>query len=398
MSKLSSKFENKRVLLWGYGREGKSSERFLNLYCNPSCVEVFEGKREDLPIDDYDYVIKSPGVPYIYTNEPKITSQTQMFLEEFAGQTIGITGTKGKSTTTSMLYKVLKDCLPSKVCLLGNIGLPCLDSYEDMMNGAIGVYEMSCHQLANNTLSPHVAVFLNLYEDHLDYYQTRERYFEAKAHIAYFQKDTDYLFVGETVPAIKTDARVIKVDPFTEDRFKLNILGSHNQWNAQVVKDIATLVYDCKEDRVEKALEEFYGLPHRLEKFTTLNGVKYFDDSISTIPEATISAIESVKDAKTVIVGGMDRGIDYDPLIETIQKRSDINFILCYASGARILESVKDCPNVQYVENLKDATALSKKITATGSVIMSPAAASYGYFKNFEERGDFFKECVSLKP
>lgn len=398
LSTLSSKFENKRVLLWGYGREGKSSERFLNLYCNPACVEVFEGKRDDLPIDDFDYVIKSPGVPYIYTDEPKITSQTQMFLEEFAAQTIGITGTKGKSTTTSMLYKVLKDCLPSKVCLLGNIGLPCLDYYEDMKNGAVGVYEMSCHQLANNTLSPHVAIFLNLFEDHLDYYKTRDRYFEAKAHIAYFQKEDDYLFVGETVPNIKTDARVIKVDAFDEERYKLNVLGNHNQWNAEVVKSVATLVYGCDEDQVKKSLESFTGLPHRLEKFKTIGDVKFFDDSISTIPEATISAIESVKDAKTVIVGGMDRGIDYGPLIETIKERKDINFILCYASGKRILDFVKDCPNVQYVEDLKTATDLSKKITAAGSIIMSPAAASYGYFKNFEERGDYFKECVALKP
>lgn len=402
MSGLVEKFENKRVILWGYGLEGKSSERFLKTYCNTKEITVFEGNRENLPIDDYDFVIKSPGVPYIYTNEPKITSQTEMFLSEFGGRTIGITGTKGKSTTTSMIYKILKDNLNGQVCLLGNIGIPCLDAYEDMRNGAVAVYEMSCHQLANNTVSPHIAVFLNLFEDHLDYYKTRERYFEAKAHIAKYQSDEDYFIFGETVPKIDTKATKIMIPSVGEEDFDLEVLGGHNQWNAKVACEIANKLFNIGDSDIRKSLKQFSGLPHRLEKFATINGITFYDDSISTIPEATISAIESVKDVKTVIVGGMDRGIDYSPLVDAVPSYKDINFIFCYESGKRVLKEIMETAlkksisvdNCYFVEDLKAAALLAKEKTTTGSVVMSPAAASYGYFKNFEQRGDFFKSCI----
>lgn len=394
MGDIISKFENKKVLLWGYGIEGKASDRFLHKYCKASKVVIFEGKREELPYDDYDIIIKSPGVPYIYVNDPKMTSLTQLFLEEFRDQTIGITGTKGKSTTTSMIYKVLSDNLDRKVCLLGNIGIPCIDAYEEMKNGAIAVFEMSCHQLANNTVSPHIGIFLNLYEDHLDYYKTKEAYFAAKEHIATFQTAKDYLYIGKTVPGLVTGARRFTIADFTEEKYKLKVLGLHNQQNADVAYHVAVDLFECEPEGVIKSLGEFNGLSHRLEKFETIDGVNYFDDSISTIPEATINAIDSVKDTKTVIVGGMDRGIDYSALIDCIKKRKDINFILCYASGLRIYVQVKECDNVTLADDLSEAAKVAKKITAAGSVIMSPAAASYGYFKNFEERGEFFKKCV----
>lgn len=394
MDKIVEKFEGKKVLLWGYGVEGKSSEKFLYKYCKPLEIKIYEGDRDGLPIDDYDIVIKSPGVPYFDYPEEKITSMTQLFLEEFRDKTIGITGTKGKSTTTSMLYHVLSQNLNKKVCLLGNIGIPCFDAYEDMKNGAVAVYEMSCHQLANLTVSPHVAIFLNLYEDHLDYYKTKEKYADAKAHITYFQTQSDLFYKGVTVPDIKTEANVIEFDKFDDFRYELNVLGIHNQWNADVAKRVAVENFGCDENKVIASLKTFVGLPHRLEKFAQVNGVTYFDDSISTIPEATISAIESVPDAKTVIVGGMDRGIDYSPLISAVKEYKDIQFIFCYASGKRIFDEVSECNNVTYVEDLKSAVEEAKKITTAGSCIMSPAAASYGYYKNFMDRGEHFKDYV----
>lgn len=395
MNSIVDKFDGKKVLIWGYGVEGKSAEKFLNTYCNVSKMEIFEGKLEDLPIEDYDYVIKSPGIPYIYENEPKMTSLTQLFLEEFKDQTIGITGTKGKSTTTSMIYKVLSDCLDRKVCLLGNIGIPCLDAYEDMKAGALAVYEMSCHQLANNTTSPHIAVFLNLYEDHLDYYKTKDKYFKAKTHITVYQNENDILLRGENVPFIDTAAKLIDIAQFDHKKYELKVLGIHNQWNAEVAFLIATGLFDCDKDAVLKSISEFNGLPHRLEHFlTTQDGISFYDDSISTIPEATLNAIESVKDAKTVIVGGMDRGIDYSILTEGIKNYKNIHFILCYESGKRIYESVSLCSNITLTENLKTAVDIAMRITKSGSCILSPAAASYGYFKNFEERGEVFKNYV----
>ena len=391
---ITDKFYNKKVLLWGYGAEGKASEHFLKKYCQPELVEVYEGKKEALPIEDYDYVIKSPGVPYIYTDEPKMTSMTELFLEEFRDQTIGITGTKGKSTTTSMLYKVLSENLDRKVCLLGNIGIPSIDAYEEMKNGAIAVYEMSCHQLANNAVSPHIAVFLNLYEDHLDYYHTKEAYFEAKSHIAYYQTDSDYLYCGSNVPHIDTDASVIVVPDIDSAKYELNIPGLHNQWNADVVLNIACERFGVAKEAALKSLNGFNGLPHRLEKFASIDGVDWYDDSISTIPEATVNAIKSVYNTNCVIVGGMDRGIDYRGLLDEVRKRQDIRFVLCYATGERLLNDLSGCDNVIYVPDLLEAVKWAKNNVKEGAVILSPAAASYGYFKNFVERGEKFKELV----
>jgi len=392
---ITERFNGKKVLLWGYGAEGKSSENFLKRACNTASIDVFEGKREELPIDLYDIIIKSPGVPGEYRNEPKITSQTQLFLEAFRDRTIGITGTKGKSTTTSMLHAVLDNGLKDGACLLGNIGLPCLDAYEDMRDtNKIAVFEMSCHQLYNNTVSPHIAIFLNLFEDHLDYYKTKEKYFFAKSQIAAHQIEGDYLIKGNTVPYIETKATNVLIDDVNEYKYEMNILGIHNQFNAEVIYYVATKIFNLDSESVLASIRDFKALPHRLQLFATIDGVKYYDDSISTIPEASISALESVPDSKTIIIGGMDRGINYDILIDEIKRRSDINFICCYKSGEHIYSLVSECDNAYYVEDLNKAALLAKKITTAGSVILSPAAASYGYFKNFMERGDEFQRLI----
>ena len=179
------------------------------------------------------------------------------------------------------------------------------------------------------------------------------------------------------------------------EHYELRIPGVHNQLNAEFVKEIAVSVFGCREEAVRKALAQFGGLPHRLEHCGQLDGIDYYDDSISTIPEAAIRAANSISNTGTVLIGGMDRGIEYDILIDFIRQHSEIQFILAYASGKRILESVKDCPNVHYVEDLAAQVALAKKITPKGrAVIMSNAAASYGYFKNFEERGEYFRKLI----
>ena len=181
-----SELNGNRILIWGYGREGKATEHFLQRCVKPASVDIFEGKKEEIDEDDYDFIIKSPGIVMNEEN-PKYTSETELFLQQFRDQVIGITGTKGKSTTSAMLYTVLKACSSRPVLLLGNIGQPCLDYFEEVTEDTIIVYEMSCHQLAHTNVSPHIAIFLNLYEEHLDYYGTVEKYFEAKSHIAAYQ-------------------------------------------------------------------------------------------------------------------------------------------------------------------------------------------------------------------
>ncbi|MCR5672143.1 MAG: UDP-N-acetylmuramoyl-L-alanine--D-glutamate ligase [Lachnospiraceae bacterium] len=390
-----NRFDDKRILIWGYGREGKSSERFLSTYCRPASVDVFEGKREDIDEDRYDFIIKSPGIVMNDDNE-KYTSQTQIFLECFRENTVGITGTKGKSTTSALLHHVLtkagKDAL-----LLGNIGEPCLDHFGEIEKDTIVVFEMSCHQLAHVTISPHTAVFLNLFEEHLDYYGTLDRYFAAKANIARFQKDGDRLYVGGNVPMLSTDATLHRIDFNYVPDYHLTIIGKHNDYNAHFVFRIASQVYGIDEDLIRSALSEFIGLKHRLQHIGCIDGVDYYDDSISTIPSATIEALSSIENAGTVLIGGMDRGIDYTPLIEFIDSHVYLEYIFSYDSGKRIYDSINKGQNTHLTADLEEAVRLAKEITPSGmAVILSPASASYGYFKNFEERGDRFCELCGF--
>ena len=388
------KLNGKKILIWGYGREGKSTEKLLLEHCSPAQVDVYEGSRDGVHEDQYDYIFVSPGIKF-EEEDPRFTSQTEVFLEEYAPQTVGITGTKGKSTTSSMLAHVLNAC-GRKAFLMGNIGKPSFDYIAEMDEDTIAVYELSCHQCQRLLVSPHIAVFLNLYEDHLDRYGTRAKYFEAKKGITRNQTQEDYLYLGEDVPELVTKAQRVLIGRRDISNITLRIPGDHNHLNAEFVYRIAVERFGCDPETVRTALGSFNGLPHRLEFAGNIEGIDYYDDSISTIPEATISAAKCVANAYTMLVGGMDRGIDYTILVDGIRRRSDLRFILMYASGKRILEDVKGLPNVMYEEDLAAALALARKITPRGkAVILSPAAASYGYFKNFEERGDYFKKVIS---
>ena len=393
---ITEKFESKSVLIWGYGIEGKSTEGFLKKYCKPSKIEIFEGKAEDLKADDFDYIIKSPGIPGDYPEE-KFTSQTELFLEEFRDRTIGITGTKGKSTTSSMLYKVLTNLITNRVVLVGNIGIPCLDYYEEMASDsqAIAVMEMSCHQLNNVRVSPHFAVFLNLYEEHLDYYKTFDKYMKAKTNIARYQIPGDKVFVGETVPRLDTRGLEYRIPEFEEAKYDLKILGIHNQWNAEFVKKVCVSALKLNEDDTITEIEKFEGLPHRLEFIGNIDGIDYYDDSISTIPLAAINACKCIPNIKVAIIGGMDRGIGYEELENFIKKTGDIMFLCAYATGERIYEEAGRPFNCKKVKDIDEALNVVLKYVDKGdAVVLSPAAASYGYFKNFAERGDYFKAKI----
>ena len=389
------KFDNKRILIWGYGREGRSSARFCEQWCSPASIEVFEGKREDINEDRYDYIIKSPGIVMEDDNE-KYTSQTQIFLECYKNNTIGITGTKGKSTTSALMHRVLTRAGMDAV-LVGNIGEPALDHFGHITKDTVAVYEMSCHQLAHLSVSPHVAVFLNLFEEHLDYYKTLDKYFAAKANIAKYQDESDHLFAGGNVPHLPGRAKTCRIDFNEVPEYDLKLLGHHNTYNAHFVYKIASTVYGIDDKTIRDALRDFTGLEHRLCNIGCSCGIDCYDDSISTIPSATIEALSSVKNAKTVLIGGMDRGISYDALISYINDHDMYNYIFMYESGKRIYDGIGRTDNCYLTSDLEAAVKKGFEITPAGSaLILSPAAASYGYFKNFEERGDVFRKLCGL--
>ena len=393
--KIVDKLRDKRILIWGYGMEGRSAERFIKSHCEVKSLDIFEGAQDEINEDLFDVIIKSPGIAVKRYNE-KYTSCTDLFLEEFSKKVIGITGTKGKSTTSSLMYRVLSECTDHTVLLVGNIGIPCLDSYDRIDDDTVIVFEMSCHQLAHTEVSPHIALFLNLYEDHLDYYGTMEAYFNAKSNITKHQKTGDHLFAGDNVPKIETAAQIHVIKRQDESEpFDMSLKGDHNQFNARFVYSVSTELFDCKDEEVRTSISRFTGLHHRLEFVANKNGTDYYNDSISTIPEATIAAIKSIENTGTVLIGGKDRGIDYDILTDFINEHQAYNYIFMYESGKRIYDTVSSLSCCHYTADLREAVELAEKITEPGKAcLLSPAAASYGYFKNFEDRGNTFCRLV----
>ncbi len=393
--------KNQKILIWGYGREGKSSEEFIKNHCKVSALEVYEGDISGIDVSKWDVILKSPGIPML-ERRPKFTSQTELFLNRYGDRTIGVTGTKGKSTTSSLMYEALKACGKDAI-LLGNIGKPCFDYIDEIREDTLVVFELSAHQLCHIDKAPFISVFLNLYPEHLDYYKTVENYFKAKANIVTHQKAGDTAFLGKNVPELETFSNKVIVDNVEKCNrdLTLKIPGEHNRLNAEFVRRIAVDLLGLDEEKVFKGMSEFCGLPHRLQYAGEFDGVRYYDDSISTIPEAAVNAVKSIPDVKTLLIGGMDRGIDYSLLETFIKERNDIDFILMYETGKRIAaELAKDggesLKNLILVKDLREAVVQAKKKTERGAaVVLSPAAASYGYFKNFEERGEVFKELIS---
>lgn len=422
-------FSHKKVLIWGFGLEGKSTYDFLKRHCTDVKIALADDKElrvencesfltSEVDFHDYDLIMKSPGIVIQELDFPfdKLTSQSQIFLTYFRDQVIGITGTKGKSTTSSLLYHVLKENLDS-VFLVGNIGVPCFDIIDQIEADSKVVFEISCHQLEYTTVSPHIGVLLNLYEEHIDHYGTFAKYIEAKEHVFTYQVEGDLAIINiqckEQIQKAKHCLTCSMnncgdiyaegtnlVNPFAQlrvDENKVSLLGHHNFYNMAIVYTIAHHYFGVSDEAFIKAISTFKTLPHRLQNLGLIEGIRYVDDSISTICQSTIQAIESLHDVDTVLIGGLDRGIDYNPLIDFLITSSVSNVIFMYASGQRVYEEwcKRSDKDAYVVENLEEAVKLAKKVTTKGKTcLLSPAAASYGYFKNFEERGDVFQQLV----
>jgi len=413
---------NKSIVILGFGREGKSTYKYIQDNNIKYTKLAIADRNEDIDkldvieyylgedylncIKDFDVIIKAPGISLkdidISEVKDKITSQTELFIRFGREKIIGVTGTKGKSTTTSMIYEMLK--MKYNVKIVGNIGLPALDYVDKFEETDYFVYELSSHQLELVDVSPKIAVFLNLYEEHLDFYVSFEAYANAKRNIYIHQKENDVLVYNQDMmeellikPAVSQKIGVSQSQAEKSDLNVDNILGVHNIYNLTVAEAVARLLNVAEQD-IQDAIKNYHTLPHRLEKIGEYGGVIFIDDSISTIPEATIKAMSSIEDIDTVLIGGMDRGINYDNLSEYLSNSRAPNIILMYESGKRIYEKMLKMitnNNVIYAEDLEKSVELAVKLTRKNKIcLLSPAAASYGMFKNFEERGDKFKEYV----
>lgn len=445
-NKIIEKLENKKICILGFGKEGKSTYNFIRRHSNMHITIIdkcdirdsISDNNVDFVIGDnyldnlniYDLIIKTPGITLkdidYSSYENKITSQMELVLEVFKDKAIGITGTKGKSTTTSLIYNILKD-QNKKVYIMGNIGIPMLDEVESYDEDTYLVIEMSAHQLEFTNISPHISIILNLFEDHLDHAGSVYHYHMNKMNIFKYQNYNDYgiyssddLKIQEYIDKFKYKNKLFKVtqkninekntiylnDDYvmyeSQNIYNINsdrkIVGNHNLYNIMCAYAVG-IILSLNLEKIGDSIKQFTPLEHRMELVDTIDDITYYNDSIATIPNATINAIEALKDVDTLIFGGMDRGINYEPLIEYLKDSSIKNLICMPTTGYKIgkyLETLSLDKNYYYTNSLEEAVKISSKVTKKGKIVlMSPAASSYEYFKNFEEKGKKYKEYIS---
>lgn len=414
--RLKALLEGRRILIAGYGREGRSTENLLRRLLPSACYAVADGDAQiaaACATGSYDLVVKSPGVPMrtlaaAHLPPPaEVTSLTDIFLQVYADQTVGITGTKGKSTTASLIHHLL----PGSI-LAGNIGIPLFDILDRLDGQSLVVAELSCHQLENIHRGPHVAVLLNLFQEHLDHYDGYDGYKMAKMQIALKQRPDDHFFyctdnddLSAMVEGMK-DCLAGNRHPYTlrdatADELALleacPLAGDHNRSNALVATRVASLLTDCPPEALRPRLASFTPLRHRLERLGEYAGLTWYDDSISTIPEAAIAAVRALGRVDTLILGGFDRGIDYGPLVEFLDHRTVDNVVFVGQAGRRIHSMLTHSPVQTLVEDdyAKIVAWCAAHTPQGGTVLLSPAAASYDAFRNFEHRGDTFRELIT---
>ncbi len=414
-----------KVLILGFGREGKSTFKFLSRYF-PGIQLGIADKNEKLQHEDthgcqlylgeqyldaigkYDRVIKSPGVklPDLPDDQlSRITSQTDLFLKIYGRQTIGITGTKGKSTTASLIYHLLKKS-ERKALLMGNIGLPAFDFIEEIEEKTIVVYELSAHQLQHVHHSPHVAVLINLFPEHLDFFENFEAYRKAKENIFRFQQPGDRAICGQNLqnrhcPPFSDLTKETEIlfgrGLKGEDLLQLTGLkGDHNLQNI-LLSAKAAKATGLTADEILSGLTGFHALPHRLEEAGTFGGIRFINDSIATIPQATMAAIQSIGNIDALILGGFDRGIDFSALVDFLVHSKVQYLFFLGKAGQRMLELFEEKHTSQHligVNHLEDIFKYLQSSNDIHSCLLSPAAASYDQFHNFEHRGDRFKELA----
>jgi len=453
---LENNFTGKNIGIIGLGIEGFSSAKFL--LDKGARITILDKKEEKdfdkdlisqlkkLPLtlvlgkdylknlSNFEIVVKSPGVKRnlqeildFERNGGIITSLTQIFLDLCPGKIIGVTGTKGKGTTSSLIYQMLK-AQRLDVYLGGNIGNSPLDFLNKLTSESWAILELSSFQLMDLTKSPHIAVMLMTTSEHLDYHKDLREYINAKRNILKFQNTQDFAVINRDYPTssesdILTEGKVYKVSReretangcYVKDKaIWVNINGSvekiirtenillpgdHNLENICAAVMVAKILKVQKENIVE-ILKTFKGLEHRLELVREVNGVKYYDDSFSTTPETAIAAIKSFKNPEILILGGSGKESDFSELGEVIGESKNIKAIIGIGKEwERIRAQIKIVNAgiliIEGAKNMKTIVVAAQKIAKPQDVVLlSPACASFGMFKNYKDRGNQFKEEV----
>ncbi len=446
-------FEGKKVLVVGAGKSGIAAFNLLekkkanailydsNTQLDKKALEegLVKGFRGEIILgeltedrkDNLDYVVLSPGVPtdLPYVNELRdrkipILGEIELAYQFSKGKVAAITGTNGKTTTTTLVGEIMRTYYDD-VYVVGNIGLPYTQMVEQTKETSITVAEMSSFQLETvTTFRPDVSAILNITPDHLNRHHTMEAYVEAKMRITMNQTASDCCILNyedglirEAAKKISTNilwfssARVLEKGLFLEKDTiiysdgitrtdiinvnELQILGRHNYENVMVAVGIA-LKMGVPLNCIQTALKAFQGVEHRIEYVTTKHGVKYYNDSKGTNPDASIQAIKAMRTKTLLIAGGYDKDNEYDEWIQAFDNKVTY-LVLLGQTRVKIKEAATrlGIQNIVLVESLKEAVDFCAEHANPGeSVLLSPCCASWGMFKNYEERGCMFKEYV----
>lgn len=392
--------ENTAIL--GYGKEGEETEKYLKKNFLELRVEILDEKLDKNYLkkqENYDILVKTPGIPKEKIKIP-YTTATNIFFSEIrarGNQIIGVTGSKGKSTTTSLIYHILKEA-GKNVFLLGNIGTPMLSVFlQDVKSDAIFVVELSSYQLDDIKFSPDIAVVTNLFPEHMDYHRGTKNYYGGKKNIINFQqKNNAFVYDPKNKLVVSwlknyNGKAVVFSESADINRIETSLIGEHNKNNIRAAVAVAKL-FDVSDDVIKIAVKSFKALPHRLEFVGEFGGIKFYDDAISTTPESTIMAIAALKNVSTIFLGGEDRGYNFSQLEKTIKKYKIRNVVLFPESGNRI--KLKGL-NILKTKSMEEAVKFAFKFTEKGSVcLLSCASPSYSLWKNFEEKGEQFQRAA----
>jgi len=427
-----------KIAIAGYGIEGKSNYEYFSKLGEVTIVDE-KASKEDLPegasyllgesafeqLNGFDMVVRTAGLALRkIKTDGKIWSATNEFMAKCPAAVVGVTGSKGKGTTSSLIASILREA-GQTVHLIGNIGVPALDVLEKIQPEDIVVYEMSSFQLWDLKKSPNVAVVLMIEPDHLDVHADFNEYIEAKSNIRRFQTEDDICFYHPTndfsrriaesnsyanahpyndpkdhVSVYEEDGNFVEDGSVICSTAALQLPGAHNIENACAAISAVLGGFGFGEDAVEKGLHEFGGLNHRLKFIREIESVSYYDDSIATTPGSAIAAIKAFTQPKIIILGGSSKGAEFDELAETAAK-SNVKLALLIGDEASKIAAALSAMNVPF-ENLGTNVKMSEVVTAARKnasmgdvVILSPACASFGMFKNYSDRGDQFIDAVT---
>ncbi len=453
-------WKNKKIAVLGLGLEGISSAKFLKK--QGAILTLLDKKNEEeiekeildeakkltshvvfgenylKTLTDFDVIVRSPGIkrtlPELEAAEKKgvvITSHTKIFFDVCPSPIIGVTGTKGKGTTSTLIYEMLKK-EDKDAYLGGNIGIPPLDFLDKLTPKSIVVLELSSFQLQDVDKSPHIGVMLMITSEHLDYHKDTREYVEAKRNLIRFQTSSDFAILNRDYPAtnesdIVTSAKVyfvsrergidegcfvknkkeiwLRIDGKETKIIDTNYIllpGGHNLENVCAAVMAATLAGVSKEHSIE-VLKTFQGLEHRLELVREVNGVRYYNDSFSTVPETAIAAIEAFENPEILILGGSSKNSDFTELGYVIRNAKNIKAIIGIGKEWPRIRNELRTENQELrtllIEGAKDIHTIvqaASKIARPGDVVLlSPACASFDMFKNYKDRGEQFKEEVN---